>query len=107
MALSDELAKLQELRQSGALSDEEFARAKTRLLDGQAASPSQPPPALTAFNALRRSRTDRWIGGVCGGIARVTSVESWVWRLLFALLLLFGGAGALAYLLLWVFVPNE
>ena len=32
---------------------------------------------------------------------------AWVWRLLFALLLLCGGAGLVLYLLLWIFVPTE
>jgi len=56
---------------------------------------------------LRRSRSERWLGGVCGGLARATGVEAWIWRLLFALLTLFGGAGALVYLLLWLVVPRE
>ena len=64
-------------------------------------------PGLAAVNAFRRSRSDRWIGGVCGGLAKVTGVESWVWRLLAAVLLLFGGAGLLVYVLLWIFVPEE
>ena len=62
---------------------------------------------LSAVNALRRSRDDRWIAGVCGGLAKSTAMESWVWRLIFALLLLFGGAGLLAYALMWIFVPAE
>ena len=66
-----------------------------------------PVPAVAAINQLRRSRSDRWIGGVCGGIAVITGVDSWIWRLMFALLLLFGGTGALIYILLWIFVPNE
>ncbi len=106
MALSDELAKLQDLHQRGALTDEEFTRAKARLLDGGAASASAPPWAAT-INALRRSGGDRWIAGVCGGIARATGVDAWVWRLLFALLLFFAGAGLVLYLLLWIFVPGE
>lgn len=109
MTMSDELAKLQDLHQRGALSDEEFARAKARVLEGSAAAgmPAQPIPALAAINALRRSRADRWIAGVCGGIARATAVEAWVWRLLFAALLLCGGFGVVIYVLLWIFVPNE
>jgi len=106
MALSEELNKLDELRQRGALSDDEFARAKARLLDGApAAAPSAAPAA--AINALRRSRSDRWLGGVCGGLAAPTGVDSWVWRLLFALFFLFGGVGLILYVLLWIFVPSE
>jgi phage shock protein C len=115
MTLSDELSKLGELRASGALTEEEFTRAKERLLNasgtatgtasGAAARP--PEPAVAAVNAFRRSRTDRVLGGVCGGLARATGVESWVWRLLFAILFIFAGAGLLAYVLLWIFVPSE
>lgn len=105
MALSDELSKIHELHRSGALNDEEFARAKAGLIGGPSASAS--PPPLAAINALRRSRGDRWIAGVCGGIARATGVDSWIWRLLFALFLLWGGAGLLLYVLMWIFVPDE
>ncbi|MCD0421504.1 PspC domain-containing protein [Rubrivivax sp. JA1024] len=103
MSLADELSRLDELRQRGVLSDEEFARAKARLLDGAAA----PAPALDAVNRLRRSRSDRWLGGVCGGLARATGVEAWIWRLVTAGLALFGGTGVLLYLLLWIFVPED
>jgi phage shock protein PspC (stress-responsive transcriptional regulator) len=109
MAISDELAKLQDLHQRGALSDEEFSRAKARVLNDAAIPGDGPNPsaALSAANALRRSRSDRWIGGVCGGIARSSGMESWLVRLLFSLLLLCGGVGIVLYLLLWMFVPNE
>ena len=62
---------------------------------------------MDAINNLRRSITDSWIGGVCGGIARATGVESWIWRLIFVVLFLFGGTGLLLYILLWIFVPSE
>ena len=105
MTLSEELSKLEELRQRGALTDEEFARAKARLLNAEQVASNQ--PLVTAVNSFRRSRSDRWIGGVCGGIARATGVESWVWRLIFVALFLCVGAGLLAYLLLWIFVPSD
>lgn len=110
MTLSEQLSKLQDLHREGALTDEEFARAKARLLDEGDLAPSgrsTPPPPLAAVNALRRSLNDRWIAGVCGGIAQATGIESWVLRLLGVVLLLFGGAGLLIYLLLWIFVPTE
>jgi phage shock protein C len=105
MSLSDELSKLAALRASGTLSEEEFTRAKERLLNAQ--SPAAEEPLSAAVNSFRRSRTDRWLGGVCGGIGRATGVESWVWRLLFAVLFLCFGAGLLVYLLLWLFVPSD
>ena len=111
MALSDELGKLQELHQRGGLTDAEFARAKARLLDADALpGPAHGPaaaPVRAALTALRRSRADRWLAGVCGGVAAATGVESWVWRLLFAMLLFLGGAGLVIYVLLWLFVPED
>jgi phage shock protein C len=105
MTLTDELNKLAELRERGVLTEEEFARAKARLLNAEQARSNE--PIVSAVNSFRRSRTDRVIGGVCGGIGRATGVESWVWRLIFVALFLCVGAGLLAYLLLWIFVPSE
>lgn len=112
MSISEELGKLGELHQRGVLTDEEFARAKARLIGsqgGSASASSEPSsvPFVAGFNALRRSTTDRWIGGVCGGIAPALGLESWVLRLLIAALTLFGGIGVIVYLLLWIFVPSE
>ncbi len=105
MTLSDELERLGTLRERGTLTEDEFVRAKSRLLDG-ATTARCDAPGKDAINALRRSRDDRWIGGVCGGIARATGVEAWIWRMLFAVLVLFGGTGVLVYLLMWLFVPD-
>jgi phage shock protein PspC (stress-responsive transcriptional regulator) len=105
VTLSDELSKLAELRERGQLTEEEFVRAKERLLN--ASRPRPDDPVASAVNSFRRSRNDRWFGGVCGGIARSTGVESWLWRLLFVLLFLCAGAGLLVYVLLWLFVPSE
>ena len=61
MAPSDELTALQGLHQRGVQTDEEFSRAKPRLLDQVTASTAKPkpPPALAAINALRGDRNDR------------------------------------------------
>jgi len=105
MTLSEELNKLAELRERGTLTEEEFTRAKSRLLNAEDTRPT--PPFVSAVNTFRRSRSDRWIAGVCGGIARATGMEAWAWRLIFAVLLLCGGAGLLVYVLLAIFVPSE
>lgn len=118
MNVSDEIGKLGELHKQGVLTDEEFTRAKARLLgdirgnggSGTGGGYSVPPssaPFVAGINALRRSSTDRWVAGVCGGIARSTGMESWVLRLLFVVFSFFGGFGVVAYLLLWIFVPAE
>jgi len=103
---SEELEKLGDLHRRGVLTDEEFARAKDRLL-GRPGSASDSAAAAGPLNALRRSQDDRWLGGVCGGIAQVTGAPSWFWRLLFAVLAFCAGSGVLLYLLLWIFVPSE
>lgn len=105
---ADELAKLADLHARGVLNDEEFAKAKARVLSGQAA-PAGPAagPNVGAVNGIRRSRMDRWLGGVCGGIARATGLDSWVWRLIFTVLFLAFGSGILLYILLWIFIPEE
>jgi phage shock protein C len=104
MSLSEELGRLDALHERGVLSGEEFTRAKARVLGG---APDITAPALLAVNALRRSRDDRLLGGLCGGIARVTSVESWIWRLLFALLALCAGSDVVLYLLMWILIPAD
>ncbi|HEX4598506.1 MAG TPA: PspC domain-containing protein [Burkholderiaceae bacterium] len=106
MSESDELARLAELHQRAKLSDDEFTRAKARVLSGAAAARYQ-SPALGAINAFRRSRTDRWLGGVCAGLGQVTGAPAWIWRLLFTLLVLCAGTGVIVYVLMWIFVPLE
>ncbi|MDO9146261.1 MAG: PspC domain-containing protein [Hydrogenophaga sp.] len=106
MSLADELLKLEQLRERGSLTSEEFERAKTRLL-GTGAAPVGSTRLAQSLNSLRRSSTDKWIAGVCGGIAAVTGVEAWIWRLLLALLFFAGGVGLVLYILLWIFVPAE
>lgn len=103
MALADELIRLEQLRDRGSLTEEEFARAKARALE----TPSAGEAGTVLLNGLRRSRSDRWIGGVCGGLAKLLGVDAWILRLVFALLLVFGGTGLILYVLMWIFVPSE
>ncbi len=105
MSISEELERLGALQQGGVLSEEEFRAAKARVLAD--AGPARPDPAVAAMNRLRRSRSDSWLGGVCGGLAQVLGLAPWLWRLMFALLALCAGTGFMAYLLLWIFVPLE
>lgn len=103
---ADDLDRLASLHSNGKLSDEEYSRAKQRVLGADAASDAA-PDAKSAVNGLRRSRLNRWVGGVCGGLARSTGLEAWGWRLLFVVGTMCSGVGLLAYLLLWIFVPAE
>lgn len=58
------------------------------------------------LHRLTKSKTDVWLGGVCGGLGEHTPLPSWVWRLGFLLLLCWYGTGALLYGLLWVCLPE-
>jgi len=108
MADSDELGKLGDLHGRGILSDDEFSRAKARVLNGYGSTAAQGrAPIVHAINGLRRSRDDRWLGGVCGGIGQSTGVAAWLWRLAFSALVLCAGTGIVVYLLMWIFVPLE
>ena len=68
--------------------------------------PSPAPPLAAAVRPpLRRSSADKMAGGVCGGLAEHTGIDSLVWRAGFVASTLAGGAGVLVYLLLWVLIP--
>lgn len=104
MGITNDLERLAELHRSGALSDAEFASAKARAL---ASTPNAGDGVVHWLHGLRRSRTDRWLGGVCGGLARATGLPSWLWRLIFLALVLCGGTGVMLYVLLWILAPQE
>jgi phage shock protein C len=59
------------------------------------------------YKKLYRSRKDKMIAGVCGGLAEHFNIDpTWV-RLLFVLLFFVGGCALLVYLLMWLIVPVE
>ncbi|MGB9632970.1 MAG: PspC domain-containing protein, partial [Chloroflexaceae bacterium] len=55
---------------------------------------------------LARSRTDRIIGGVCGGLARYFGIDATIVRLVFVLAVL-SGLSPLIYVILWIIMPLE
>lgn len=56
---------------------------------------------------LYKSRTDKKLCGVCGGLADYFEIDSTVVRLLWVLFTIFGGAGILAYIIAALVMPNE
>ena len=56
---------------------------------------------------LRRSRRDRMIGGVCGGLADYFGIDVALVRLLMFLLIFFGGVSPWVYIILWIVIPAE
>lgn len=58
--------------------------------------------------ALRRSKSNRMIAGVCGGLAEFFGISSFWFRLAFFIALLPGGVpGILVYLIAMIMIPSE
>ncbi|HEY3001559.1 MAG TPA: PspC domain-containing protein, partial [Kribbellaceae bacterium] len=55
----------------------------------------------------RRSRSDRMIAGVCGGIGRALNIDPVLIRVVVAVLAVAGGAGIPLYIAAWVLMPEE
>lgn len=63
--------------------------------------------ATDKVKKLRRSRTDRMVAGVCGGVAEMLGVDAALVRILLVAATLFGvGTGAILYLVAWILVPE-
>jgi phage shock protein PspC (stress-responsive transcriptional regulator) len=73
--------------------------------DPPAWQPPPPPPGPPVRSQLRRSRTDKILGGVNGGLAEYSGIDALLWRVGFVALTLAGGTGIIVYLLLWVLMP--
>jgi phage shock protein PspC (stress-responsive transcriptional regulator) len=56
---------------------------------------------------LSRPRNDRWIAGVCAGLGRRFGLSSGMVRLLFVISCLLPGPQFIAYIVLWIIMPNE
>jgi len=57
---------------------------------------------------LARSATDKFVGGVCGGIAHSFGIDPSIVRLIFVALAIFGfSTGIFAYIILWLVLPVE
>ena len=62
-------------------------------------------PLQKPYRRLYRSRRERMIAGVCGGLAEYFDMDpTWV-RIIFILFLLAGGSAFLVYLVMWLVVP--
>lgn len=56
---------------------------------------------------LYRSRKERILGGVCGGIAEYLETDPTIVRLVAVLLILLGGSAIVAYLIAWILIPEK
>jgi phage shock protein PspC (stress-responsive transcriptional regulator) len=56
---------------------------------------------------LERKLDGCWVAGVCAGLADYSGLDVSLIRVIFAVLTLFGGVGAIAYVLAWALVPEQ
>ncbi|MCL2784601.1 MAG: PspC domain-containing protein [Propionibacteriaceae bacterium] len=56
---------------------------------------------------LTRSKTNRIFGGVAGGIAAYTGLDSGIVRIITAVVVLVTGVGPILYILAWILLPEE
>ncbi|THI96284.1 PspC domain-containing protein, partial [Nocardioides sp.] len=56
---------------------------------------------------IRRSRTDRKVAGVAGGLARHLDIDPLLLRVAFVILTFFGGGGLVLYGVAWLILPEE
>jgi phage shock protein PspC (stress-responsive transcriptional regulator) len=72
----------------------------------QATPPTAPTPAPEPRRLLRTT-DDRVIAGVAGGLGRYLGIDPVIFRILAVVLIFFGGAGVIAYLVAWLLVPSD
>ena len=58
-------------------------------------------------NKLCRSRDNRWVAGVCGGLAEFFGLSPKIVRIICALLIMVYGSGLIIYIILALFIPKE
>ena len=63
--------------------------------------------ATSSFKKIYRSRRDRMIAGICGGLGIYFQTDSTWFRLLFLVLLILFGFPLFVYLIMWLIVPKE
>jgi phage shock protein PspC (stress-responsive transcriptional regulator) len=56
---------------------------------------------------VRRDTEEKWLAGVCSGIANRLGVDPLVIRAALVVLILLGGVGVTLYLIAWAFIPND
>lgn len=87
----------------------------TSTVNGQSNSyyDSQPegtrgPRQLGDLRQLRRSRDDRMVAGVCGGVGRYLGVDPTIVRITLVVLTVLGmGSTLLAYAIAWILIPED
>src|SRR5256885_8797152 len=71
------------------------------------ATQNDTPPTARPRRRLERSRRDRVVAGVCGGLGEYFDVDPVIFRIAFVVLAFVGGAGFLLYPAAWLLLPDE
>lgn len=70
-------------------------------------TPPAGPDLVDSLRALRRSRDNRVVAGVCGGVARRLGVDPLLLRVVLVVLAIFGGVGIVVYAAAWLLIPED
>ena len=62
---------------------------------------------MTTSKRLTRSRRDKKIAGICGGLAEYFGIDPVIPRLIWVILALGAGIGVFAYIICWIVIPKE
>jgi phage shock protein C len=68
--------------------------------------PTRPQPSRS-YKQIHRSREDRIVSGLCGGLGRYANIDPVIIRILFVAFTLFGGSGILLYVIGWLAIPDD
>jgi phage shock protein C len=96
-----------DLVRGGRFPDASAACSLTATVDLASRRPSAKGGAIDPTRKLYRSRTNRKLAGICGGLGRYFNVDATLLRVLFVLLAVLGGSGLVLYLVLWIIIPSE
>jgi len=74
---------------------------------GKATRADAPPRAESGQRRLVRSVRDKKIAGVCAGFANYLGVDATLVRIIWLMVVFFGGTGFIAYIIAWIAMPKE
>ena len=60
-----------------------------------------------AYKTLQRSSSNKYIGGVCGGLGEYFNIDPIIFRLVFVILFFAAGGGLLIYIIMWIITPLD
>lgn len=62
---------------------------------------------MAQIKRLYRSGRNKFLGGVCGGIAEYFNIDPTIVRLIWALSILLWGMGIIFYIIAWIIIPRN